>query len=167
VLLSGVHAMDEIWIQLDPSSLRNTLLHKRVDTTAWGSEGTLPSPYDVPEAIRITRDADQNIHVIRFFYIGEDEPAEEKSLLDDVRIRLGKHSGRIQEIELYRDQNELAHSGIRTKLRDSIGQLTAVLDRLIDSVKSDGVDRAARRALANYVLAKDAVAENRDMIAAN
>lgn len=57
------------------------------------------SPYDVPEAIRGSRDPNTDRFRIEFRYLS-DEPTEEHRGRDGSLLYLGKHSGRLYGIEL-------------------------------------------------------------------
>jgi len=57
------------------------------------------SPYDVPEAVRGRYDQNRKKFVIDFQYASE-EPTRQETVDDKLSIRLGKHSGRLYEIEV-------------------------------------------------------------------
>ncbi|WP_405229552.1 hypothetical protein [Lentisalinibacter sediminis] len=152
--------MEEHWIQLDPRRLRGSLKLRR------GSERerARPSPYDVPEAIRVCRDSEQQRYSMQFVYIGDEEPSKEVRGIGDVEIRIGEHSGRLQSIEIV--QNNQTDEQVGTTEADrALERLTQAIDRLIETANRDQSTKQRIRSVTNYRLARDAVAENREELA--
>lgn len=85
------------WIGVDSTELRKAVgaelrqLREGVTLTV--------SPYDVPEALRGSFDADKHRYVIEFKYV-DDEPYDVADVPGPARLSVGKRSGRIDEIEI-------------------------------------------------------------------
>lgn len=139
------------WIGVDPRGLRTQALEcdpgPRRTTTR-----ELPSPYDVPEGLKVTIDEDTHSVEIQFIYAGESEPLVTAVSDREVQIQIGRHSRRIHYLRL--DGERIPGS---RPIGDPLKALIEAIDKLIETTVYSSPDA---RACANYVIARAAVQEN-------
>jgi hypothetical protein len=124
--------------------IKSTVLHRlsdvgRTDKTSIASI----SPYDIPEAFRVSPDpVNHSILVIEFKYTTE-EPLEPGRRVEGITLRVGKNSGRLYKIEI--DAKSLNPGDmVRLKFSDDAG---IAIDRLV-------ADNAYPKRSGNYRIAK-------------
>lgn len=146
------------WISLNPFQLQVDTFRKNPD------QSNLPSPYDIPEALRIIRDEENTTLEVDFSYIGEDE---EKVLDYDrcgVKIEVGKHSRRIRSIQV--ESQAKRDPGLHVteaELLDHVDELMAAVDSFIEGLLGEA--DTEKRTIDNYRIAKEALRNNREQIA--
>lgn len=143
--------MKTYWVGVDSRGLRSHALARNPDSKRSGAP-ELPSPYDVPEALKIKIDDDAHSAEIEFVYPGEREFLE--AAVDDreVRILVGRYSRRIHCLRL--DGERIPGS---RPIGDPLQALIDAIDQLIQKTVCSSEDA---RAYANYMLARTAVQEN-------
>jgi len=86
------------------------------------------SPYDVPESIEGSYDQEANRFVIRFGYVGGNEPTVERGV-EPVVLMVGKRSGRLYEIRVH--VTMLGVDAVLLEINEAIDQLAQrVPDRI-------------------------------------
>jgi hypothetical protein len=135
------HTEQMEWIRLEevpPVVEKRNLQGVQVDV--------LVSPYDVPEAVRGYFCHQRQRFIIEFKYISSEDTVE-KPQDQNVKIRVGRHSGRLYAIEL--DVKSLHANAVQLRLKIAEA-LRNVLTHLIQQPLS-------QMRTSNYRLAKDAV----------
>ena len=86
--------MMEKWLKLDTKKLNQP----RHEKTSGVTTEIFLSPYDIPHAIRGSKEG--NKYIIEFKYIEEREPLETEVKSHNVELKVGRNSGRLYVIEI-------------------------------------------------------------------
>ena len=87
------------------------------------------SPYDIPEAVRFSINADRTSATIEFRYISNDED-KKKVELEHVMFYVGKSSSRLYEIKFQTNSHVSDHSA--AELQEEVAQLMRSIDALTE-----------------------------------
>ena len=138
------------WVRLDSETLNTPQLEaiRGVNITV------RMSPYDVPEAVRGYYDKALRRFVIEFRYIG-DEPLKPKQEGEYIKLRIGRHSGRLYGIEVDVDAMKAQAADLNLKVSDAVLQ---AIDSLL-------LPKPSRHE--NYEVAKDAITQKKGEIFAS
>lgn len=107
------------WVQLDPSNL--------VLGTEDSGLQVLPSPYDVPVAVRINEgDPEDPSYAVEVRYLGgSSESTQSQHPTADINVEVGSRSGRVYRVLV---DKKLASAGARTQLgalADAVAKVAA------------------------------------------
>jgi len=142
------------WIELKPRKLNQ----RRIQNFNGVEVEVFLSPYDVPDAMRGEIDPETNNFIVRFRYMGCDEPQEKlerKRSQDHVWLHLGRNTGRLYAVEA--DLKALNTNAIQLAM-----QIPDALEGAIDWLSANTTSRSARQG--NYSVAKRAMASQKDRL---
>lgn len=132
------------WIPIQPDEVKTAPVRKPANIEI----NLSLSPYDVPEAVR-GYCMERKKFVIEFKYINDEPTRVERT--DEFLVRVGRHTGRLYEIEVDADR---------------LGARSVTLKTLPEQIDS-AIESLARRHEGrrdNYNVAKEVLAERRDQL---
>ena len=132
------------WITLNPTEFTKSRHEKARNGV---QIRILTSPYDVPEAVRGSYDRDSRCFRIEFRYM-EDEPTVERVAAVHIRLRIGRHSQRLHQIEI--DLSGRKEEPV--SLEVCVTQLVAEVDRAIREL---AIEARGRRGSKNYSVTQE------------
>lgn len=78
------------------------------------------SPYDMPEAAKGDYDTTEKRFVIRFQYLGGEEPIEYRNAAEDIRLGIGKKTQRLHRIQV--DVDRLRANFVALNLENQVAE---------------------------------------------
>ena len=115
------------------------------------------SPYDMPEAVKGEDNDAKDRFVIRFQYLGGEEPVEYHDKDKHIQLGIGKKTGRLHEILV--DVKSLQAGSVMLKMQPSELVANEVKDAIAKFAKASAPGSATR---GNYEAASEALQQRRE-----
>jgi hypothetical protein len=141
------------WVEVD----WNRLNQPRRETINGVEVTVYFSPYDMPEAVKGEYNDAKDRFVIRFQYLGGEEPVEHRDEDEHVRLGIGKKTSRLHEILV--DVKSLQANGVMLKMQQS----DLVADEVENAIAKFASFTAAPRK-GNYEAVSEALQQQREQV---
>jgi hypothetical protein len=139
------------WVTINPEDIRSRFSKRRL--IAGGEAEFSPSPYDIPQALRVLHRDEDKCFIIEMRYLTQDEKTVELEFDESVSAEIGKASGRIYKLIISLEVLKRRFGPL-----PNFKSLTdAMLVATRDAIKSWAVGRLDNVAFNRYDLPSDAI----------